>query len=95
METSRETREPSATQEFGPLLAQASILVVDDEPGMRNFLARTLGPRCKRLEVASSAAEAARKLDEQHFDVVIIDNIMPDKNGVDWLAEQRSEGFFA
>jgi DNA-binding NtrC family response regulator len=81
--------------EFGPWLAQASILIVDDEPGMRNFLIRTLGPRCKRIEEAVDTEEASRKLDSQHFDVVILDNIMPGKNGVDWLAEQRAIGFFA
>ncbi len=81
--------------EFGPWLAQASILVVDDEPGMRNFLIRTLAPRCKRIEEAADTEEASRKLDQHHFDVVILDNIMPGKNGVDWLVEQRSIGFFA
>jgi DNA-binding NtrC family response regulator len=81
--------------EFGPWLAQASILIIDDEPGMRNFLVRTLGPRCKHLEEAADAAEASRKLDATHFDVVILDNIMPGMNGVDWLAEQRRIGFFA
>ncbi|MCS0494618.1 sigma-54 dependent transcriptional regulator [Ancylobacter sp. MQZ15Z-1] len=84
-----------ADPEFGPWLAQASILVVDDEPGMRNFLSRTLGPRCKRLEEAANADEASRLLDEQHFDIVILDNIMPGKNGVDWLTEQLALGFFA
>src|SRR5690606_12790923 len=81
--------------EFGPWLAQASILVVDDEPGMRNFLMRTLGPRCKLIEEAADTEEASRKLDQQHFDVVILDNIMPGKTGVEWLAEQRAIGFFA
>lgn len=80
---------------FGPLLSQASILIVDDEPGMRHFLSRTLGPRCKHIEEAGSAAEASEKLDEQVFDVVIIDNIMPGKNGVAWLREQRQVGLYA
>jgi DNA-binding NtrC family response regulator len=94
-ETSRKLQEAPGDPEFGPWLAQASVLVVDDEPGMRNFLARTLGPRCKRLETAADTQEASRKLDRQHFDIVILDNIMPGKNGVDWLAEQRALGFFA
>ncbi|WP_374312017.1 sigma-54-dependent transcriptional regulator [Dongia sp.] len=81
--------------EFGPWLAQASVLIVDDEPGMRNFLVRTLGPRCKYIEEAADTEEASSKLDARHFDVVILDNIMPGKNGVDWLAEQRAIGFFA
>src|SRR6185436_2029148 len=76
-------------------LAQASILIVDDEPGMRNFLVRTLGPRCKHVAEAADTDEASRLLDKSRFDVVILDNIMPGKNGVDWLAEQRAVGFFA
>lgn len=91
----RRNHERAGDPEFGPWLAQASILVVDDEPGMRNFLVRTLGPRCKRIEQAADTEEASRKLDDTHFDVVILDNIMPGQNGVDWLAEQRRIGFFA
>ncbi|MGK9054652.1 sigma-54 dependent transcriptional regulator [Neorhizobium petrolearium] len=94
-EVVRNPGDTSADPEFGPWLAQASILIVDDEPGMRNFLMRTLGPRCKRIEEAADTEEAARKLDRHHFDVVILDNIMPRKNGVEWLAEQRAIGFFA
>ena len=86
--------KPSGGPEFGAL-AQASILIIDDEPGMRNFLVRTLGPRCKFVEEAADTDEASRKLDKNRFDVVILDNIMPGKNGVDWLAEQRAVGFFA
>ena len=81
--------------EFGPWLAEASILVVDDEPGIRNFLVKTLGPRCRSIEVAADTDGASRKIDERHFDVVILDNIMPGRTGLDWLAEQRAIGFFA
>lgn len=95
METARSTSHAAADPEFGPWLAQASILIVDDEPGMRNFLMRTLGPRCKHIEEAVDTEDASRKLDQHHYDVVILDNIMPKKNGVEWLAEQRAIGFFA
>lgn len=94
-EATRKNREAPGDPEFGPWLAQASILVVDDEPGMRNFLVRTLGPRCKRIEEAADTEQASRKLDANHFDVVILDNIMPGKSGVEWLAEQRAIGFFS
>lgn len=87
--------EAAADPEFGPWLAQASILVVDDEPGMRNFLVRILKPRCKRIEEAADGKEASRALDERQFDVVILDNLLPGKKGLDWLAEQRTIGFFA
>lgn len=81
--------------DYGETLAAASILVVDDEPGMRNFLTKTLTPRCKRVEQARSAAEASDILDRAHFDLVILDNIMPGTTGLDWLGEQRRVGFFA
>jgi len=89
------TATPTRSDDYGESLAQASVLIVDDEPGMRNFLAKTLGPRCKRVEVAASATQAAKILDSNHFDLVVLDNIMPDKTGLDWLAEQRRVGFFA
>jgi len=90
-----EGRAVAETDAYGRTLAGASILVVDDEPGMRHFLARILGPRVKRVDEAGSPAEAARKLDTAHFDLVILDNVMPGGTGLDWLAEQRRRGFFA
>src|SRR5438132_12587950 len=73
--------KPAGGAEFGAL-AQASILIVDDEPGMRNFLVRTLGPRCKHVAEAADTDEASRLLDKSRFDVVILENIMPGTTGV-------------
>ncbi len=95
VDPSRDSVEPVADPEFGPWLAQSSILVVDDEPGMRNFLVKILGPRCKLMEEAADASEASAKLDAQRFDVVILDNVLPGKSGLEWLTEQRAIGFFA
>ena len=89
------SRGAAQESEFGPWLAKASILVVDDEPGIRNFLMRTLEPRCKFVDEAADTTEASRKLDERHFDIVILDNIMPKKTGVEWLTEQRAIGLYA
>lgn len=80
--------------EYGPALAGASILVIDDEPGMRNFLVKTLSPRVQRVEQAASPQEATEKLDAAHFDLVILDNVMPKTTGLEWLAEQQRRGFF-
>ena len=83
------------SDDYGESLGVASVLVIDDEPGMRNFLTKILTPRCKRVEQARSTAEAAAILDQAHFDLVILDNIMPGQTGLDWLAEQRRVGFYA
>ena len=79
---------------FSPILRQASILIVDDEPGIRNFLLKTISKHCACVEAAASTEEAAAKLDQHRFDVVILDNIIPRKTGVEWLVEQRRIGFF-
>ena len=76
-------------------LADARVLIVDDEPGMRNFLQKTLQGLCARVDVAGDTEESSRLLDHNTYDVVILDNIMPRKSGVEWLAEQQRIGFFA
>jgi DNA-binding NtrC family response regulator len=70
-----------------------SILIVDDELGMRNFLLKTLAPRCHFVMAAASAEEGKDWLDHHHADVVILDISLPGKNGVDWLMELREQGF--
>lgn len=81
-------------REFGDALAQATVLVVDDEAGMRHFLQRTLASRCKGVEVAADCDAAMALMEARHFDLVILDNVMHGKRGVDWLAQQRASGLF-
>ena len=59
-----------------------SILVVDDEPGMRNFLVKTLGPRCQAVHEAGSAEDGATLLRDHHVDLIILDIALPGMNGV-------------
>ncbi|AWN39740.1 sigma-54-dependent transcriptional regulator [Methylobacterium durans] len=77
-----------------PWLAKAHVLVVDDEPGMRNFLVRTLAPRCARVEAVGDTIAAGQLLDSSHFDLIILDNILGGRTGLAWLAELRRDGLF-
>ena len=70
----------------------ASILVVDDEPGMRNFLLKTLAPRAGQILGAASAEEAEALLQKHRFDLVILDITLPGKNGIALLKEMRAQG---
>jgi DNA-binding NtrC family response regulator len=76
-------------------LKSASILVIDDEEGMRHFITKVLEPHCKRVMQAASAKEAGALMDNHHFDLLMIDNLMPEQTGLDWLAEQRKLGLFS
>jgi DNA-binding NtrC family response regulator len=70
-----------------------SILIVDDEPGMRNFLVKSLVPRCRAVHAASSAEEASVFLQHQHVDLIVLDISLPGQNGVAWLKSLRDQGY--
>jgi DNA-binding NtrC family response regulator len=69
--------------------------VIDDEEGMRHFITKVLEPHCKRVMQAASTKEADALMDNHHFDLLMIDNLMPEQTGLDWLAEQRKLGLFS
>ncbi|BCO28170.1 regulatory protein AtoC [Rhodoferax lithotrophicus] len=70
-----------------------SILIVDDEPGMRNFLVKTLVPRCHSVHAVSSAEDGAQFLLQQHVDLIVLDISLPGQSGVAWLKTLREQGF--
>jgi len=70
-----------------------SILVVDDEQGMRNFLIKVLAPRCRFVASAASAEEGSEWMQSQRVDLVILDISLPGLNGVEWLKELRAQGY--
>lgn len=62
-----------------------SILVVDDEPGIRDFLSRALEKHYAPVLTAESAEQAESLRQQQHFDLLIVDICMPGQSGVEWL----------
>ena len=67
-----------------------SILVVDDEQGMLNFLVKTLAPRCHFVMSAGSAEEGAEWLRGHHADLVILDISLPGMDGYEVLEVLRN-----
>lgn len=65
------------------------ILVVDDEPDVRRALARAIKLAGFAATEAGAADEALQQCDEHTFDVVVLDFIMPDMNGIELLARLR------
>ncbi len=70
---------------------QGRILVIDDELGIREGCRRILVPEGYQVEVASSAAEGLRKIQESAYDLVLIDVMMPDGRGTDLLGPIREK----
>lgn len=71
----------------------AGVVVVDDEPGMRNFLEKTLRARVGHVQGAGSAEEADELVRRHRFDLVILDVNLPGKSGIAWLRELRQQGY--
>jgi len=69
-----------------PLEKQRAILIVDDEEGARYTLARVFEGR-HRTVTAESVARARALLRSEHFDIVLLDQNMPDEDGLSLLAE--------
>jgi len=88
----KNSRNLGDTETLDKLLSSVAILVVDDEPGMRNFLKRALEKRCALLEVAGSAEEAEALRLRYHFDLLLVDIRLPGLSGLDWLRQLRDAG---
>ena len=70
----------------------ASILIVDDEEGIREFLADALETDGHDTTGAADGLEAVRQLNDRAFDVMVTDLRMPGAlDGVDLLRRARSE----
>jgi two-component system NtrC family response regulator len=69
-----------------------SILVVDDEPGIRAFLQRALSKRYGLVEVAEDAETAQELCKRCHFDLLIVDIRLPGRSGLECIQELRASG---
>jgi DNA-binding NtrC family response regulator len=65
----------------------SSILIVDDEPGVRDIMARWVASLGLRGRTAASAKEALATLNAQHYDLAVIDMRMPGHDGL-WLVSR-------
>jgi len=64
-----------------------SVLIVDDEPTMRNIMARWVASLGMEPDTAGSAEEALATLRNQQYDIAVIDVMMPGHDGL-WLADR-------
>lgn len=61
-----------------------SVLVVDDEPGMRAILKKALSKKFAQVDTAGSIEEAEELRKRCHFDLLIVDINLPGRSGIEW-----------
>ena len=71
-------------------MADAKILVVDDEPAIRNLIHRFLAKQDYQMESAEDGKAALAIFEQFNPDLVILDVNLPDANGYDLCKEMQS-----
>jgi len=66
------------------------VLVADDEPRITKLVSLALGEEGFRVITASGGEEALRKAEEYRPDVVLLDIVMPDLDGIEVMRQLRT-----
>jgi PAS domain S-box-containing protein len=66
-----------------PQRIPASVLIIDDDPDVRGFIADALEEQGYRVRQASDGREGLAALDREKSDLVIIDFVMPEMSGAE------------
>ena len=67
----------------------AHILVVDDDEGIRLLVKKYLNENQYLVTTASNAEDASEKVKIIKFDLIILDIMMPGKNGLEFIEEHK------
>ncbi|MFA9421680.1 MAG: sigma-54-dependent transcriptional regulator, partial [Gammaproteobacteria bacterium] len=88
------SNEDSVNSEFADkkYLKHRSILVIDDEHGIRNFLIKGLTRYLGFIESAENLEVAEELRQRCHFDLIIADIKLPGGSGVEWVQGLRESG---
>jgi len=69
----------------------AHILVVDDDEGIRTLVKKYLNENNYLVTTALNAEDAAEKIEVIEFDLIILDIMMPGKNGLEFIKENKKK----
>jgi two-component system phosphate regulon response regulator OmpR len=69
----------------------AHILVVDDDDGIRSLVKKYLNENNFLVTTANSAEDASEKIKIIKFDLIILDIMMPGKNGLEFINDNKKK----
>ena len=64
---------------------KTNILIVEDDPSLLNLYSQELIHAGFKVTIASSARDGLDKVKKQTFDLIILDMLMPEMSGLDFL----------
>ena len=68
------------------------ILIVEDEPSLRELMQKTLAKERYVVETAGTFHEASLKIADYSYDCILLDIMLPDGSGIDVLRGLRAAG---
>jgi len=68
---------------------RANVLVVEDETDIRDLIVMHLSREGHHVEACGNGLDAARRIAEEPFDLVVLDWMLPEKSGLEILKELR------
>src|SRR6202161_258592 len=71
----------------GSLPTAGSVLIIDDEAAIREFLETLLELEGYSVQCAATGEDGLARIGERSFDLVLLDLALPDRDGMDLLAE--------
>ena len=73
----------------------AHILVVDDDEGIRSLVKQYLNENSYLVTTAENAETAAQKVKIVKFDLIILDIMMPGKNGLEFIKDYKKKNRYS
>ena len=74
-----------------PIPTMPTILIVDDDPSVRDVMRRSLEREGYRVLVAEDGMAGARQWRAEGADLVIVDILMPEMDGIELLVQLRTK----
>ncbi len=68
------------------------ILLVEDEPKIANFIKQSLEAEYFAVDVAEDGEQGSHLAHINEYDLIILDNLLPKKEGIEVLREVRTSG---
>src|SRR5438309_5199139 len=74
-----------------PAAISGTVLIIDDEAGIRESLQTLLELEGYDVETAATGQQGLNRLSQRTFDLILLDLALPDRNGLDIFADLRAQ----
>lgn len=69
-----------------------SVLLVEDEVNVVNFIKKGLGEESYSVSVAMNGVDGLKMIEDNAYDMILLDVMIPEKNGIEVCKEIRAKG---